>query len=283
MHIPVLLEEAVDYLAVKPNGWYVDATLGGAGHTQAILQKGGLVIGIDQDRTAIDNAQALKLKNLHLEHTSFDHLEEVINQHHLDSVDGVFFDLGTSAMQLNTPERGFSFIADAPLDMRMDTRLTVTAADLVNALSAKELYVLFTKFAQELRARTFANAIVRTRKLHKITTTSQLAALIESVAGGRRGHLHPATKVFQALRIAVNDELNQIEAALPQALSVIKSGGRLVIISFHEGEDRLAKQFLADHQDKLSLLTKKPVTPKESEIKANPRSRSAKLRAAQKI
>ena len=282
MHLPVLLDEVIEFLAVKPGGKYLDATLGGGGHTQEIIRRGGQIFGIDQD------PQAIKIANqrLHPTHAkvvlgNFADLETIAWEHGFTTVDGILFDLGVASFQLDTAARGFSFQADAPLDMRMNPDLAVTAADLVNALGRKELTTLFTKLAQERLAAPIANAIVEFRRLRPITTTGQLAALVERIYGRRRGKLHPATKVFLGLRIAVNDELNNLKAALPQAINLLQPGGRLVVISFHEGEDRIVKQFFKTlsltHQG--TILTKKPLSPDLEEIIANPRSRSAKLRA----
>jgi 16S rRNA (cytosine1402-N4)-methyltransferase len=282
MHLPVLLEEVIAFLAVKPGGKYIDATLGGGGHAQAIIRRGGTILGIDQDPQAISLArQRLSPTQAKVVLGNFTDLETLARQQDFDLVAGILFDLGVASFQLDTAERGFSFQADAPLDMRMNPDLAVTAADLVNGLGRKELATLFTKLAQERLAAPIANAIVEFRRLRPITTTGQLAALVERVYRRRRGHLHPATKVFLGLRLAVNDELNSLKAALPQAINLLQPGGRLVVISFHAGEDRIVKQFFKTlslaHQG--TILTKKPVSPDWEEITANPRSRSAKLRA----
>ena len=285
-HVPVLLKEAADLLAVKPSGRYIDATLGGGGHAQEIIRQGGQILGIDQDPEAIEFVK----QRVHPTHAqvvlgNFANLESIAQEHGFAPAAGIIFDLGVSSFQLDTPERGFSFQADAPLDMRMSPDLAVTAADLVNGLGRKELYALFTKLAQERLARPIADAIVESRRIRPINTTRQLATLVERVYGRRRDHLHPATKVFQALRIAVNDELNNLKAALPQALNLLGSRGVLIVISFHEGEDRIVKHqfknWALDHQG--IILTPKPIIPSVEEIRSNPRSRSAKLRAFKKI
>jgi len=291
-HQPILAKEALKFLAVKPGKNYIDATIGGGGHTKLILEQSGKVLGIDRDLDAINFAKTSlgKNSNLTLIQGNFDNLTILAKTNGFEEISGILFDFGVSSFQLDTASRGFSFQKTAPLDMRMDHQLAVTAADLVNALSKKELYDLLTKFAQEKRARAIAAAIVRARTKEPITTTTQLATLIANVYGGqkgkpvrRKGGLHPATKVFQALRIAVNDELNAIKTALPQALKLLKPKGRLVTISFHEGEDRIVKQFLNQNKQYLSILTKKPIQPTKAEIRSNPRARSAKLRAAQKL
>lgn len=282
IHLPVLLEEVMAFLAVLPGGKYIDATLGGGGHAQEIIRRGGRVLGIDQDPQAVKIAR----QRLHPTHAkvvlgNFADLETIARQHDFTAVAGILFDLGVASFQLDTASRGFSFQADAPLDMRLNPDLAVTAADLINGLGRKELAILFTKLAQERLAAPIANAIVDSRRLRPITTTGQLAALVERVYGRRRGHLHPATKVFLGLRLAVNDELNNLKAALPQAINLLQPDGHLVVISFHEGEDRIVKQFFkqqaAPHQG--TILTKKPLIPQPKEINLNPRSRSAKLRA----
>jgi 16S rRNA (cytosine1402-N4)-methyltransferase len=285
-HITVLLEEATDALRVHENGIYIDATLGAGGHSRRILELGGAVMGIDQDESSLELVrQTLSNPKLTTLYGNFSELSTLVKAQGIEAVDGVLFDLGVSSMQLDEADRGFSFMKDAPLDMRMSKGLAVTARDLVNALGRKELYELFTKYAQEHRARPIAEAIISARRLKPIETTRELATIIERASGGRRGHIHPATKVFQALRMAVNDELNSLKDALPQALAMVKKGGRLVVISFHEGEDRIVKQFLKAEEEvgSMRMVTDKPIIPTEREIHSNPRARSAKLRIAEKI
>ncbi|OGJ22523.1 MAG: 16S rRNA (cytosine(1402)-N(4))-methyltransferase [Candidatus Pacebacteria bacterium RIFCSPHIGHO2_01_FULL_46_10] len=287
-HIPVLLNEAVDALAVKQGEWYIDATFGRGGHTQRILELGGKVIGIDHDEEAIETgkkmfAEEIAKGNLVLVRENFDKLGELADLKD-KAVYGVLFDFGMNSVQLDTPERGFSFQHDTALDMRMDSRLGVTAKDLVNALGKKELYDLLTTYAQEYRARIIVDAILRYRAQKPIETTRELADLVEKAVGGReeggRGRLHPATKTFMALRMVVNDELGNIERALPPALDLLQQGGRMVTISFQEGEDRLVKHTMRQWEadGKGEQLTKRPVTPLGEELQRNPRSRSAKLR-----
>jgi len=300
-HQPVLLKEAIDYLAIKPGEKYLDATVGGGGHSLAILKSDGQVLSIDCDPEAIAAAgkifsswkkqacpsswQLARGFTLHrLVRGNFAHLKKIARQHHFESVSGVLFDLGVSKHQLTKPSRGFSFQQPGPLDMRMDPSLKVTAADLVNGLSEKELVKLFIKYGDEFRAKVIAKAIIRARRQEPIKTTQQLIGLIQQVKHTKR-RIHPATQVFQALRIAVNDELNNLRVSLKQAFALLKPGGRLVVISFHSGEDRIVKQFfkqLADERQ-AKLLTKKPVRPRLDEIKSNPASRSAKLRALCKL
>lgn len=287
-HTPVMLKEVLDYLEIKPGHWYVDCNLGGGGHTKGILDKGGKVLGIDLDPDAIAEATKnfAQSKNLILVQENFSHLARLAPLAPL-APSGILFDLGVSTHQLETPERGFSFNIDAPLDMRMDPKSTiVTAADLVNGLYEKELAELFWNLGEENFSRPIAKRIVEARQKKKIETTNELAQVILSVR--RRtpaDRTHPATRVFQALRIAVNDELNSLKIALPQALEVLAPGGRIAVISFHSLEDRMVKDFFRDEEDKgsIEIITKKPVTPSEEEVEKNPRSRSGKLRVAEKL
>jgi 16S rRNA (cytosine1402-N4)-methyltransferase len=278
-HQPVMLHEVIEALRVVPGEYYVDATVGGGGHARAILAKGGKLIAIDQDPQAITEAKKLlEDAGADLICGNFNKLANHVRSVTTAAVAGILFDLGTSAYQLEGEGRGFSFMRDEPLDMRMDPNLTVTAADLVNALSEKELALLFTKYAQESYAKPIAKAISAARKIKPITSTGQLTTIIMKVKKDT-GKIHPATKVFQSLRIAVNDELHNLESALAQAESLLKVDGRLAVISFHEGEDRIVKQFLSQSQS-LKSQTKKPVKPDSSEISINPRARSARLRIA---
>ncbi len=278
-HTPVLLQEVIEGLNVKAGKKYIDATLGGGGHGLEIVKRGGIVLGIDVDQEAIDFVK-LRIeigKDLILAQGNFRDLAEIAHKHGFDRVAGIIFDLGVSSHQLNKAERGFSFQKDAPLDMRMDKALSVTAADLVNGLYKNELIYIFEKFAGEEMARLIANAIDRARLIKRIETTGQLAAIIEQVKR-RRGKVHPATKVFQALRIAVNDELVSLEKALVQGADLLEKDGRMAVISFHSLEDRIVKEFFKGRQ-----LTKKPITPLEKEVRVNARARSAKLRIYQNI
>jgi 16S rRNA (cytosine1402-N4)-methyltransferase len=286
-HIPILVEEVLELLNPKDGQTIIDATLGGGGHTKAIIDKKAKVIGIDQDPEAITytgNRLDIDQSKLTLIEGNFGALTNLMAENAIESVDGILFDLGVSSHQVDSVERGFSFQIDAPLDMRMAPHLAVTAKDLVNGLGKNELYELFTKYAQEQLARPIAQAIVSARRLNMIETTGQLAKIVEKVYGRRKSHLHPATKVFQALRIAVNDELNTLKSVLPQACQLLNKGGVLVIISFHEGEDRIVKHFTRSLNEKnWQILTKKPIIPSPEEISQNPRSRSAKLRAIKKL
>ena len=267
-HIPVLLNEALEYLNVKPGEKYIDCTYGGGGHSKAILAAGGKVLGIDQDPEA--NAPVQE---------NFAHLKEIATKEGFNPVSGILFDLGVSSHQLETDYRGFSFGKDAKLDMRMNPReQTVTAADFVNAGSATELANLFWRFGEERANRPIAKAIVAARP---VNSTNQLAEIILSVRRrSKSDRTHPATRVFQALRIAVNDELSCLEQALPQAVELLQPGGRLVVISFHSLEDRIVKKFM--NAEELKILTKKPIMPTRAEILVNPKARSGKLRAAER-
>ncbi len=291
-HVSVMLNEAVDALNITPGAWYIDGTFGRGGHTRAILNKGGKVIAFDHDNEAITYGMTHFVKdleegNLKLINENFEKISELAETSSIQ-VHGILFDFGVNSAQLDIADRGFSFQVDAPLDMRMDMRLGVTAKDLVNALGKKELYDLLTTYAQEHNARAIVDAVLRSRKENPIETTLELADLIEHAVGGRAkgksGKLHPATRTFMALRMAVNDELGSIQRALPLTLDRLIPGGRLVTIAFHEGEDRLVKQAMREWEEKKkgNMLTKHPLEPSTDEIMANPRSRSAKLRVFEK-
>lgn len=257
-HIPVLLNEVIEALEIKPGNKYIDCTYGGGGHFRAIQAAGGIVLGIDQDLEAHAPVQG-----------NFAHLQKIAVKAGFDQVDGILMDLGVSSHQLETDYRGFSFNREAKLDMRMDpVNQTVTAADLINAGSEKELANLFFKYGEERASRKIAKAIVEAKKISKVETADQLSHIILKVRG-KSGRTHPATRVFQALRIAVNDELDSLEKALPQAMELLKPGGKLAVISFHSLEDRIVKNFM-----KKSEL----IRPTEEEIDENPRARSGKLR-----
>ncbi|GIW36876.1 MAG: ribosomal RNA small subunit methyltransferase H [Meiothermus sp.] len=276
-HTSVLYHEALDWLAVRPGGVYVDATLGGAGHTQGILERGGRVIAFDQDPEAIARAAGLGLANLTLVEANFRELVPELQRRGLRQVDGILADLGVSSFHFDDARRGFSYQQEGPLDMRMGTG-ALTAAEVVNSYPEEEIAEILYRYGEEPRSRRIARFIVENRP---ITTTTQLAEVIRRATGYREAG-HPARKTFQALRIYVNDELGALEALLRGAEEVLKPGGRLVIISFHSLEDRLVKHFLRD-SSVLKPLTKKPITPSESEQRANPRARSAKLRVAERI
>lgn len=288
-HKSVMLQESIDGLQIQPNQWYVDATFGRGGHTQAIIKAGGNCIAFDWDTEAIEFGQTQFIREqeeqkLLLIHASFEQLYHELHklspeQQHPS---GILFDFGTSTEQLTSAERGFSVHDDGPLDMRMDTRLGVQAKDLLGAVPEAQLADLFREYGGEEESRGVAKAIKRSKE--PITTTKQLTEIILRAKHRQSGHLHPATKVFQALRIAVNSELTAIELVLPQALDVLKPGGRIVTIAFHDGEDRLAKLAMRNWEaaGKGHCITGKPLSPSAEELKINPRARSAKLRVFEK-
>ncbi len=290
-HIPVLLQETIEGLNVRPDHRYIDATLGGGGHTREILNRGGEVLGIDQDPEAIEFVKEnfksqISNHKLKLVRGNFAHLKEIAEKNGFTKVSGILLDLGVSSHQLETGERGFSFNKNAVLDMRMDPDLEVTAKDLVNGLNEGELYELFEKYSEEYRSRAIANALVFARALKPIETTDELAEIVTKAKGkGKFGRTHPATRIFQALRMAVNDELNNLRLSLPQAVELLGQGGRLAILSFHSLEDRIVKNFFKEREKEgiLQIINPKPIGPTDGEIKANPRSRSAKLRIAEKL
>ncbi len=299
-HIPVMVKEIVKFLNIKPDNWYVDCSLGGGGHTKEILKRGGKVLGIDLDKDSIRKVADdfnLEVKdingqtqatsnNLILINNNFVYVEQIVKSLSIKPVMGILFDLGVSSHQLETASRGFSFNLDTPLDMRMDQTANIpTAKDLIDGLTEHELAELFWKLGEEKFSKKVARKIAEQRKLKKIETTNQLAQIILSAKPkSRDNHIHPATKVFQALRIAVNDELNSLKEALPKALEILDPEGRLVAISFHSLEDRIVKNsFKKWEEDNLAkILTKKPTVPTEEEVQNNPRARSGKLRAIEK-
>jgi 16S rRNA (cytosine1402-N4)-methyltransferase len=285
LHQPVLLQSVIDGLKVKKDGNYLDGTLGSGGHAAAILQKGGNLFGMDVDPEALEHTRVrlsqVKKGKFQLEKGNFAKMEEMAKTWQVDQFSGILLDLGLSSDQLADVVRGFSFQGLAPLDMRADPDLQVTAADLINGLNEGELNQLFFKLGEETKALRIAKALVAARKEKPLQTTADLVAVVDQVYRGQRGKIHPATKVFQALRIAVNDELNNLSTALPQAVSLLKPGGRLAVISFHSLEDRIVKQFIKDNSNLLNL-TKKPIVADSKELAINPRARSAKLRIAEK-
>jgi len=276
-HKPVLLQTILDILDPQQDQVILDATLGGGGHTLALAKRGAQVLAFDQDKDAIDHFS--NHTNVKLFHANFDQIDQILSDQ-IGKLSAVLFDLGVSSHQLDTPARGFSFQVETPLDMRMDQQLSVTAADLVNALSVKELTHLFQLYAKPRWARPVAKAIISARPFK---TTTQLASVIESAIHEKRGRIHPATTFFQALRIAVNSETDSLKKALPTALKLLKPGGKLAVIAFHQGEDKIVKDFFKEHINQLQIMTKKPITPNQEELALNPRARSAKLRVAQKL
>ena len=285
-HVPVLLEPAVDYLAIRSDGIYVDATFGAGGHSRAILERlvSGRLIALDADPSASVLARTIADSRLTFIRANFRELPDVLDRCGIESIDGVLFDLGVSSMQLDDGERGFSLGKAAPLDMRMNPHGGRSAYDVLATSSERELADIFFTFGEERSARRIAHAIVERRAAGALpTTTTEFASLVSGILhrSGRRERIHPATRVFQALRIAVNDELDALRDGLSAAVGRLRGAGRVVAISFHSLEDRIVKQTFRGDQ-RLEILTKKPLVPSAREMSENARARSAKLRAAQR-
>jgi 16S rRNA (cytosine1402-N4)-methyltransferase len=307
-HVPVMVNEVIDYLNCSPGKTYVDGTLGGGGHAKAILEAigpDGFLLGIDRDPDAIAHTgkslHSFK-PNVQIFHEDFTHLPEILSQLHITHVDGILLDLGLSLHQLEGSGRGFSFMRDEPLDMRMNPDQGQTAGALVNRLSQKDLADLIARYGEEPRAVRIAKRIVDSRRQQTIGSSLQLAEIVKKAvpARYRRGRIHPATRTFQALRIAVNQELAALEEFLDEALNILNPRGRLCILSFHSLEDRIVKerfkalakgctcppQFpkcVCGKAPQVSILTKRPVRPGPQEVRTNPKARSAKLRAAERL
>lgn len=289
-HTPVMLREVLDFLQVEPGKKYIDCTLGGGGHTEEIIKRGGEVLGIDTDKDAVEYVRGkLQISNdkLQIVKGNFRNLKEIAERNGFGKVNGILYDLGVSIHQLKSKGRGFSFGNDDELDMRMNKGLGISAKEIINTYQKEDLYEIFAKFGQEKRAWAIADVIFRARQIEPIETTSQLVKLILAVRGkiGKRDRTHPATRVFQALRICVNDELTGLQKSLPQALNLLITGGRLAAISFHSLEDRIVKMYFRSEQKKgsLKILTNKPIRPKREEIDINQAARSGKLRVAIKL
>jgi 16S rRNA (cytosine1402-N4)-methyltransferase len=295
-HRPVLLAEVLEYLNCRPGRVYVDGTVGSGGHARAILEQSsptGRLIGLDWDEQAIGRARenlAVFEKRVELHKRGFKDLKTVLEALSLVGVDGIFLDLGVSTEQLEDRERGLSFRWDAPLDMRMSQDTKITARDLLQKLSVQELADRFRQYGEERWANRIARAIARRRQSKPLRTTRELVDVIEESVPARRGRIHPATRVFQALRIAVNDELNNLKVFLGEAASLLLPGGRLCIISFHSLEDRIVKEHFRQwakaagtESPGFRILTRKPVVPSYEEVVRNPKARSAKLRAIERI
>jgi 16S rRNA (cytosine1402-N4)-methyltransferase len=302
-HVPVLYHEVLDSLKLTPGGVYVDGTVGAGGHARGILEKtspDGKLLGLDKDPKALEIAKS-RLESYQtrviLKQSSFTRLKSHLNNLKWNTVDGILLDLGLSSMQLDSPQRGFSFRSDGPLDMRFDPAQRTSAADIVNHYSREDLANLIYRYGEEKHSRKIADAIVANRPL---VSTQELADLIERVITTTSYRIHPATRTFQALRIAVNQEIDALESFLPIALESLNPGGRLAIIAFHSLEDRLVKRFfqqessdcvcpaeipqcVCGHEAQLTVITRRPIRPEEREILKNPRARSAKLRVAEKI
>ena len=303
IHIPVLLDEAIEGMRARPGGYFVDCTVGLGGHAAAILERimpSGRLLGIDADPEAIHVSQD-ELSNygeaVTLVNDSFVNLEAICKRYHFHPVDGVLFDLGVSSLQLDTAERGFSFHLDAHLNMRFDPRQGLTASDIVNTFSEQELARLIEKYGEERHSRRIARHIVQNRP---VATTLELARLVEQALRSKRARIHPATRTFMALRIAANSELQNLEPALKQAIDLLRPEGRLTVISYHSLEDRIVKQFMrraasnclcpprtmmcrCGHVPTLKVISRKVIKPTSLEIESNPRSRSAKLRIAERL
>ena len=300
-HVPVLLEEAVDALRVRESETYVDGTFGRGGHSKAILARLGVrgrLLAFDQDPAAVSSG-AIEDPRLELIHARFSTMKEALAERGIQEVAGVLLDIGTSSPQLDEPARGFSFMRDGPLDMRMDTSRGETAADFVNRAEESALKEVISVYGEERFAKPVAAAIVAARAIGPIRTTHELAAIVARAVRTREPGQHPATRTFQALRIHVNQELEELEVTLPQAADLLKPGGRLAVVSFHSLEDRIVKNFIRDRStaDKLPrgvpvrardlptpqlTAVGRAVKPSEAEVRRNPRARSAVLRVAEK-
>ncbi len=308
MHETVLLEEAVDVLLPRSGGVYVDATLGGGGHTARLLERSapdGVVIAFDQDESAIAHAEPLKQRypdRLTLVKSNFAQMEERLRALGVTAVDGVLFDLGVSSPQFDLPERGFSYWHEGPLDMRMDRRQPLTARDIVNEWDERELARILRDYGEERFAAAIARAVVRARSRKPIETTTELAEIVRAAipAAARRSGPHPARRTFQAIRMAVNDELGALERGLEAAFRALRPGGRLSVITFHSLEDRAVKRMFqtwaqgcicppefpvcqCGRRPLGRMVSRKPVTPSSEELERNPRARSAKMRAFEKL
>ncbi len=302
-HIPVLPREVLENLAVQPGGRYIDCTLGGGGHAQAILEHsspGGQLLGIDADPDGIRIARERLLpfgSSVLIVNDNFANLRDICLKYDFFPVHGILFDLGLASPQLDEDGRGFSFQYDAPLDMRFSPTQKTTAADIVNSYSETEIARILKTYGEEINSRQIAKKILQKRP---IRTTAELANIVEEAVGGRHGKIHPATRTFQALRIVVNHEMENLESALNQAVSLLGFGGRLVVISYHSLEDRIVKHFLhkesrdclcppevlkctCGHKANLKIITRRIITPTFAEVEMNPRSRSARLRGAERL
>ena len=305
MHQPVLLQKTIDYWLTDPNGIYVDCTLGGGGHLSHLLKfldTKARIIAIDRDKEILEKSKReLNFPNITFIHEDFRYLSRILNKLNIDKVSGILLDLGVSSMQLDTASRGFSYHEDAGLDMRMDTEQELNAAEIVNNYSEEELAQIMYEYGEERYARSIARSIVRERQGNPIQSTLELVDIIKSSVPARYSReKHPARRTFQALRIAVNRELEALQEVLPQAVNHLFTGGRLCVITFHSLEDRIVKKFMQEqargcicppdfpictcgHKASLRLLSRKPILPNEGECQQNPRARSAKLRVAERM
>lgn len=306
-HKPVMLDECLDGLNIKENGIYVDGTLGGAGHSREIINrinKDGMLIGIDQDMDAIkaSGERLLAYENVKLVHNNFKNIKNILEDLNIKGVNGILLDLGVSSHQLDVAERGFSYMFDAPLDMRMNRESDFTALDVVNGYSKDELFRVISEYGEEKWASRISDFIVRERENGEILTTFELVDIIKAAipASARREGPHPAKRTFQAIRIEVNGELKLLEKAVNDCIDVLNPNGRLCIITFHSLEDRIVKRMYKENENpctcppdfpvcicnkkpRIKIITKKPILSSEDELITNPRARSAKLRIAEKI
>lgn len=304
-HISVLLSECLEGLNIKEGGIYLDCTFGAGGHTRAILQSGGNVISIDRDPHTEKYAQELQKEfgdRFRYFNGKFSDLDKALLENGVDKVDGILMDLGFSSMQIDTPRRGFSFQYDGPLDMRMEDE-GFNAEDFVNEANEEELAGVIFKYGDERKSRRIASMICKDRQIERITTTKQLSDIVAKAVGSYNDNINPATRTFQAIRMHVNNEINELEIGISKALKALKIGGRLAIITFHSGEDVLVKDFFkeksgakesysrymplpvdaSEKPKELKFVNKKPITATKEELRSNPRSRSAKLRVAEKL
>lgn len=287
-HIPVMVKEVIEVLSLRPGGIYIDATIGAGGHTLEILKYIGLdgkVLGIDRDEEALNVARnQIDDNRVVLRKGLFSEIKRIAIDEGIEEVDGIVFDFGISMLQVKDMERGFSFFSEFPLDMRMDRSKGVTAEEIVNTYPPHELERILREYGEERLAGRIVKAIVSQRRRERIKTCKELAEIVSKVYG-RRGKTHPATKTFQALRIAVNNEIEEIKVALQNALALLKKGGRMCVISYHSLEDRIVKNFMRDSEREglLRIVTKKPLVPRYEEVLSNPASRSAKLRGGEKL
>ena len=303
-HLPVLLRETITGLAVARNKKYIDATLGGGGHSLEIIKSGGVLLGIDQDIEAIiyftkllniNNLQSLLGKKIFLVQENFVHLKKIAEKNGFKQISGILFDLGVSSYQISTSSRGFSYLETQELDMRMDQRTSLTAKDIINKFKAEELYEIFTAYSEELHSRTIADAIIRARALKKIITGSDLVEILKNIINkinpGMPDYkfeklLHKTSaRIFQALRIRVNNELDNLKIALDEALNLLGFDGRLAVISYHSLEDRIVKIKFREweRRDKVKMINRQPILASEIEQQSNRKSRSAKLRIVAKL
>ena len=306
MHVTVLLEEAVDSLGVKPSGVYIDGTFGFGGHSRLILEKldeNGRLIAFDKDMSAVTTGQTIKNKNFHITHSRFSRIKQELEKLGVSQADGILLDLGVSSLQLEDTSRGFSFRLDGPLDMRMDTSQGQTATEWIASVSEKHLGEVIKDYGEERFAKQIAREVVAARSKQPITTTLQLAEIVAKVVHPNKKNHNPATRTFQAIRIYLNQELEELSLILPECMGLLKEGGRLVVISFHSLEDRVVKRFIREAAcpDKLPSrlpvrdeevrrlirpklrLVGKAIRPKERELAVNPRARSAVMRVAERV